>query len=188
MKELLFFISVALFFSSCEDNYVPKPRGYFRIDLPEKKYLQYSSDCPFAFEYPDYARVVPYQGNRDLYCSSNIEFYRFKGSLHLSYFKLNNDLTKHIEDSRTLVYKHTVRAEAIDEQVVSDVKDNKYGLVYNIAGNAASSIQFYLTDSANHFLRGALYFNVPPNSDSIAPVENFIKADIYHLLKTLQWK
>jgi gliding motility-associated lipoprotein GldD len=61
-------------------------------------------------------------------------------------------------------------------------------LIYEIGGNAASSIQFFLTDSTKHFIRGALYFNVAPNTDSISPVVDFVKKDIYHMIKTFEWK
>jgi hypothetical protein len=39
-------------------------------------------------------------------------------------------------------------------------------------GNAASSTQFYVTDSTTHFLRGVLYFYSAPNADSLKPVND----------------
>lgn len=63
-----------------------------------------------------------------------------------------------------------------------------YGLIYDIKGNAASEFQFHLTDSLNHFLVGSLYFNTPPNQDSIQPVLDFVKQDIEHLFSTFEWK
>jgi gliding motility-associated lipoprotein GldD len=61
-------------------------------------------------------------------------------------------------------------------------------MLYNIKGNTASSVQFYLTDSVNHFLRGSLYFDVKPNKDSLAPVINFIRGDIEHFMESFSWK
>ncbi|NOZ45910.1 MAG: gliding motility lipoprotein GldD, partial [Chlorobi bacterium] len=66
--------------------------------------------------------------------------------------------------------------------------DNVYGILYDIKGNAASSINFFVTDSTQHFLRGALYFNSKPNKDSLAPVVDFIRKDIVHLMETFKWK
>jgi gliding motility-associated lipoprotein GldD len=63
-----------------------------------------------------------------------------------------------------------------------------YGLIYDIEGNTASSLQFYVTDSTKHFIRGALYFNVRPNIDSVKIVLEFLKKDVLHLIQTLQWK
>jgi gliding motility-associated lipoprotein GldD len=64
-----------------------------------------------------------------------------------------------------------------------------FGLVYRIEGKeVASPFQFWVSDSSTHFLRGALYFSVRPNNDSLEPVINFIVKDIDHLLSTLEWR
>lgn len=96
---------------------------------------------------------------------------------------------KFLEDSRTLAYKHTIKAEAIDETLIRRDKQHVHGIVYEIRGaNTASSLQFFLTDSNNHFIRGALYFSVAPKNDSLAPVINFIKADVNHFINSFKWK
>jgi gliding motility-associated lipoprotein GldD len=85
--------------------------------------------------------------------------------------------------------KHITKANSIDEKIINNSNDRVFGLIYNISGSgAASTYQFYLTDSTSHFLRGALYFYFKPNNDSIAPVIDFIKQDINHLIKTFRWK
>ena len=177
-----------LFFVSCSSDFVPKPRGYFRIDFPEKKYVPYKSECDFTFETPVYSNVLPYKGAQNEKCWLNISYPKYSGTLHLSYFPLQNDLAKHTEDSRNLAYKHSVKAEAIEEYTVSDSAKSVYGVIYEINGNTASSLQFYLTDNISHFVRGALYFNAQPNSDSIAPVEKFIKADVDRMIRSFNWK
>ena len=60
-------------------------------------------------------------------------------------------------------------------------------LHFEVGGNAASALQFFATDSVHHFLRGALYFNVTPNADSLKPANQFLRADVEHLIKTLKW-
>jgi hypothetical protein len=37
-------------------------------------------------------------------------------------------------------------------------------------------------------LRGALYFRTATANDSLAPVIEYIKADMIHLLNTLEWE
>jgi hypothetical protein len=59
--------------------------------------------------------------------------------------------------------------------------------LYTVGGNSASRYQFAATDSVKHFLRGALYFDVTPNADSLQPVTDFLLKDIQHMLLTLQW-
>ncbi|MFH1319377.1 MAG: gliding motility lipoprotein GldD [Bacteroidota bacterium] len=181
--------ATACFLTSCGGDYVPKPRGFFRIDLPQKTYIEYNSDCPFLFEYPTYAMITPHVGVSTMPCWMNIDYPEFKGRLHLSYFALNNDLEKYLEDSRKLAYKHTIKAEAIDETLIKGDSARVHGLLYNIEGiSTASSVQFFLTDSTNHFLRGALYFNVSPRNDSLAPVINFIREDIFYFIESFRWK
>jgi hypothetical protein len=37
-------------------------------------------------------------------------------------------------------------------------------------------------------MRGALYFNVVPNIDSLKVVVDFLRKDIVHMIKTFEWK
>jgi gliding motility-associated lipoprotein GldD len=92
-----------------------------------------------------------------------------------------------VEDSRSLVYKHTIKADAIDESPVIRPEENVYGIIYDLRGNTASSLQFFLTDSIQNFIRGSLYFNTTPNSDSLAPVVGFIRKDIMHMIESFEW-
>jgi gliding motility-associated lipoprotein GldD len=186
MLILLAGLMLTLF--SCKEAPVPRPKGYFRIDLPEKQYLEFSEDAPYAFSYPAYARLQPYTGGQNSRFWYNMEFDRFRATLHLSYHQLEGKSGKELEDARDLVYKHASRANAINEIPLSDKERRVYGLLYEIEGNAASPIQFYLTDSSRHFLRGALYFRASPNADSIQPVVSFLKPDIEKLMNSLRWK
>ncbi len=171
---------------SCNNDYTPKPRGYFRIDLPKKAYKQTPDKLPYSFEYPKYSYLQAKENSPELYWI-NIVFPTLKAKVHLSYKPINNNADKYFNDAREFVYKHTVKADAISETVYDNPENKVYGLLYEIKGDAASNIQFYLTDSVNHFLRGALYFNALPNKDSLAPVVKFIKEDIQHLMETAQW-
>jgi gliding motility-associated lipoprotein GldD len=185
MRKPLF--CLLLLVAGCGNTYTPKPRGFFRIDFPKKAYQHYSSDCPFEFDYPVYAEVVKDQGRNVRPCWINIEFPKFKGTVHLSYLKIENNLAKYEEDSRNLTYKHTQKAESIEEITIHP-SERVYGIYYDIKGNTASSVQFTLTDSSRHFLRGALYFYTIPSSDSLAPVIDFIRKDVDYMIKTMRWK
>ncbi len=172
---------------ACGSEQLPKPRGYFRIDFPEKDYRMYQDSCPYSFEYPTFAEISPDNDALSEPCWININYPAMKAQIHITYMPVAKNAAKYLEESRSLAYKHTIKADAIDEKIYMDSLRNVYGTLYNIEGNAASSIQFYLTDSVKHFLRGALYFNVEPNKDSLAPVVNFINKDIEHLIETFQW-
>lgn len=185
---LLLFFSASLV--SCQnDDAKPKPRGYFRIGLPSKVgYVKYKNEeCDFSFEYPDYAEIQRYEADVTKPCWFNLSLKPFNGKLHLSYYRLNNDLPKYLEQTRDLAYRHTMKAQYINEQVFSNPKKKVYGLLYEIGGNAASSCQFYVTDSAKHFFRGALYFNCRPNADSLQPVNEYVTKDIIHIIESFEW-
>ncbi len=182
---LLVFILATL---SCEQPYSPKPKGYFRIDLPEKAYVDYDSTFPYQFQYPVYASVTndPHSPNEKYWV--NIEFKQFNATLHLSYKEVEGNLIEYLEDAHMLVTKHIPKADAIDDSLIENRDRQVFGLTYKIEGsNAASPYQFFVTDSASHFVRGALYFNSRPNNDSLQPVINFLVDDIEHLINTLHW-
>lgn len=181
-------IIILLAFATCSRSYTPKPRGYLRIDFPEKGYTLFDSACPYNFEYPVYSNIISDSGSITDPCWVNIEFPSFNGTIHISYKSVSGDLDRFVEDTRNLAYKHTVRADAIRETLYTDPSRNVHGILYDIKGNAASSLQFFLTDSNVHFLRGSLYFNVIPDKDSLAPVIGFFREDIIHLMETLNWK
>jgi len=182
-------ILLAVIAVSCSNDYSPKPSGYFRIDLPEKKYQPFDTLFPFYFDYPVYACIGHDPLAPDEPYWINVDFPRFRGRIHLSYKEVNGNLTKYTEDSRTMALKHMSKSTGITEQVVNIPDKKVYGLIYTIQGSgAASTYQFYLTDSTRNFVRGALYFSVSPNNDSLEPVISFIQSDIRHMVETFRWK
>lgn len=191
-KYFFLIVVSGLLLSSCEDEddkiYSPKPRGYFKIDFPEKKYISFDTTCPYRFEIPAYATISNDKHKNAEPCWYNISFPKFGATIHLSYKPVNNDLNVFLEDSRNFAIRHQIKATGLDESLVIRDSAKVYGLVYDIAGNTASSVQFYLTDSTHHFLRGALYFDAVPNIDSLKIVIDFLREDILHLVKTCEWK
>lgn len=196
MRFFIFFLcllsTVVCLLPSCgeddDETIAPKPRAYFRLAFPEKKYVTYDSVCPFTFDVPVYSKIEKDKNYRAEPCWLNMEFLSLNGTLHLTYHPLNGDINEYLEETNELASKHQIKASGIEEKLVSKDSSKVYGLIYEIGGNAASSIQFFLTDSTNHFIRGALYFNAAPNTDSIAPVVDFVRKDIYHMIETFEWK
>lgn len=190
----LYVLPVILLLSfSCRETAVPRPKGYFRIDLPEKKYVssQNSADklnLPLEFEYPSYGILSPDKENTRGPGFFNIEFPAFRAIIYLTYKDVRGDLASLIEQTYTMnVKNHVIKADAIDEQVIDNRENDVYGILYDLKGNAASAVQFFVTDSTKHYLRGSLYFMSEPNADSLAPVIEFFREDIRHLIETLKW-
>jgi gliding motility-associated lipoprotein GldD len=188
-----YFLLLTSFFYSCNSAPVPKPRGYFKIELPEKKYVLFDKPgYPYSFEYPVYGTVVKdstfFDDKPENEFWVNIDFPQFEGRLHMSYKQIGaNQFSKLVEDAFKMTSKHTLKATSIDEIPVAGGAGVR-GFVFDVGGNAATGKQFFVTDSVQHFLRGALYFNSAPNYDSIQPVEQFLYKDMQHIIQTLKWK
>lgn len=190
------FILLVLFSSflfSCGNDqqaYVPRPKGFNRIDLPAQTYQKLTEKHPYTFEYSKSARVVP-----DTFATAQkdwifIYYPQFKANIQLTYKNINNDpkrLQDYINDSFKLTGKHQVRASSIQAQKLVTTNDLT-AMIFKIEGDVPSPYQFYTTDSTKHFLRGAIYFSTATKNDSLAPVVNFIQKDMVHLLNTLQWR
>lgn len=190
------FCFLLIVFCGCQssENYVPKPRVYPKIDFPEKEERSFDeSDCPFTMSVPQYfafskdeAESGPYTNSDcwfDLHCAPLNSYYYF------SYISLRSgQLDELVEDAFEMADKHNVKANYRDEVKISNKEKKVYGLLFEINGPVAAPLQFYLTDSTEHFLRGSLYFNAKVNRDSLAPVYNFMKEDFNKMVETFQWK
>ncbi len=191
-KSILFFFPILIFFYGCGDESasVPRPRGYFRINLPLANYdTSYLNGTDFTFLQ---------NKNADFYFKSPdakeksytiLEYKKLKATFYLSYFSINDtNLAIMIDDCHALAYNHTGKADDIESVLVSEKLNKVHGLIYEFKGNAATPLQFYITDSTKHFLRGSLYFYARPNFDSIKPVLDYIRTDLDTMLSTLHWK
>ena len=185
---------VVLLATACNSDYPYRPRGYFKIDFPEKAYRKFDRPgFPYSFEYPVYAQIVQdtlfFEAKPENPFWINVDFPQFGSRIHLSYKEIGrNRFDSLVNDAFTLSYKqHTYKASAIEPEPFQTARGIS-GVFFNLRGNAATANQFFATDSVRHFLRGALYFSATPNEDSLHPVNNFLKADIEHLINTLEWK
>lgn len=187
-------VIITLLLFSCEADYSPKPRGYFRISFPEKSYRIFNEPgYPYTFEYPGYAHIVKDTSFFDKEPENpwwiNVVFPDFHGKIYISYKIIGKEysLERLVNDAYTMTYKNTVKADAIIPEMFQTPNDVS-GIFYNVTGNAATAKQFFATDSTHNFLRGALYFYTTPNADSLKPVVQFVQKDMWHLLETLKWK
>lgn len=195
MRKLIVIFFLVFLITGCSEKYTPKPRGYQRIDFPVKKYMYLDEKFPYGFEIPVYSKILPDDRNPDKPFWINVTIPENKAEIHISFYNFNKisessrkQLSGFIEESRELAYKHSFKADAIDERLFINHEKKVYGIVYKISGNAASPIQFYLTDSTRNFLRGALYIRSKPDIDSLQPVIQFLETDVIHLIETTFWK
>lgn len=193
MRYTISVLVLILSLSACKDStFQPKPHAYPRVYYPVKEFQLFDTNAPFSFSYPKYAVIVPHDDFKDgknpfWY---NIHYRPFNATLHLSYkeFKDRDEFNDLFEDTRKLAYKHDIKAEEINTIEVQNPSMNTTGLIYELKGNTATNLNFYISDGQKHFLRGALYFNAKTEIDSIQPMFDFLKADIIKMIETTKWK
>lgn len=193
MKPIALLSIIALLVISCNSEFTPKKRGYYRIDFPKHEYQTFDQPgYPYSFEYPVYAKIVKdttfFEANPENPYWINIEFPRFHGKVYISYKDVTgSDYTKLVNDAYKMTYKHSSKATEITDSAMR-TRNEVDGVFFNVGGNAATAKQFFLTDKTKHFLRGALYFDASPNEDSLSVVNDFLQEDLKHLINTLKWK
>ncbi len=194
-KWFVFCLPVCFSVFSCNSDYsAGKKKGYFHIDFPEKKYQPFDQPgYPYTFEYPVYAKVTKDSTFFEDKAGDwwiNIDVPQFAGRIYISYKPIdaNNKFDSLVRDGFKMAYKqHVDVSTGIEESQI--LTPNKVeGMYFSLGGNTATANQFFLTDSTKHFLRGALYFDAAPNSDSLGIVNDFLKKDLEHLINTLKWK
>jgi gliding motility-associated lipoprotein GldD len=179
--------------SSCNSDYTIRQKGYFRIDLPEHKYVTFDKPgYPYSFEYPVYANIVQdstfFETEPENPFWINIDFPSLNGKIYMSYKDVKkNQFDKLVDDAFKLTYKHSTKATGIKDSLMH-TPNGVTGIFFKVSGNAATARQFFVTDSTSHFLRGALYFDSTPNADSLGVVNDFLEVDMKHLINTLRWK
>ena len=210
---LIIVLSVCCFvLADCNSPYVSKKRGYYSIDLPKRQYQLFDQPgFPYSFEYPIYARIIQdttyFDNNPENNYWRNIDFPQFNARIFLSYKKIGghslykikqadgkyhdslgiNLFDKMVADAFTLTNKNDVVSSSINDSVMH-TDNGVSGVFFKVGGNAATAKQFFLSDTTKNFIRGALYFNVTPNADSLKPVQDFLQKDMDHIINTFKWK
>ena len=181
--SVVLFLAACVTVLSCREEVLPKPKAMLRLDFPEAVYGNYMGDCDFSF---DSNRLSNITAKSD--CSMILDYPKMKGSIYITYKKVDGNLKTLLTDAQKLSYEHVVKADNISEQPFINQEDKVYGMFYEVTGDAASQSQFYATDSLNHFVTGSLYFYAKPNYDSIYPAAIYLQKDIRRIMESLQWK
>lgn len=186
MRKFLNIILLPIFLlsvSSCQEEVMLKPKAQLRLQYPESNYKKLNSDCPYYFEFSSEANISTNQK-----CWANINYPKLKASINITYRPVENNLKELFVESEKLTFNHTIKADGISSLPFENKEHQTFGALFEVSGNAASPIQFHLTDSTKHFITGAVYFDVAPNYDSIKPAIAHIEKDIQRLMESTTWK
>jgi len=184
IKKSILVLTVLLVFMSCKKEALPKPSGFLRLEYPQKvAYQKIKIDCPFEFEIANSSTF-----SRNDKCWIKIKYPKLKAVINITYRPIKNNLRELLLEAEKLTTEHSIKADGISFIPYKDSINKVYGKVSDVTGNAASPMQFHITDSTKHFITGSLYFNVQPNYDSIYPAVKYLERDIIHLIETTKWK
>jgi gliding motility-associated lipoprotein GldD len=212
--KLSCFLLTIISLASCNSDYVPKRKGYFKIDLPATRTYQAFNQAgyPYSFEHPTDAVVVQdstfFEEKPENDYWINVDFPQYRCKFYLSYNIIGGKANYKVMDKRTGQYKDSMGMNTFDKLVkdafdlsskhiykATAKQDSAFrtpnginGVFFKVGGNAASPIQFFVTDTVRHFMRGSLYFDASPNADSVAPVAAFLTNDLRQLINTLKWR
>lgn len=194
MNKLVLLFSF-LVIISCQNgaNLIPKPRAYPKVEFPEKIYETFIyQDCPILkFEKPKYAKIVKDNTHKDQNqyhpCWFDLNIEKLQGRIHCSYIPIEHDsiFARLVKESFKVVDHVNRRSNFVEETVLK--KNDTGGVLFTFEGPAASQMQFFLTDTTNHFFKASLYFFSKTNPDSIAPIAEFIQDDMLHMIETFEW-
>ena len=190
-----FILTIIILMVACKDEgvYSPKPHMYPKVNYPAKEYSTFEEDyCDMTFEKPVYTQISQ---ERSFFeedplhpCWFDVNFPSLNGSLHFSYYPVESRkrFDELVGDAFTFAEKHDIKANYRTETAI----DNEHGLsgiLFDISGPVASPIQFFLSDSTEHFIRASLYFNNKVQPDSMAPIYSFVREDIERMIATMNF-
>lgn len=186
-KSLINSITLALIcltsLNSCKDDVLPKPKAQLRLEYKKPNYKPISTSCPYVFDISDQSQI-----RINDKCWINLEYLKLKASINMTYRPVDNNLNELLLEAEKLTFNHTIKADGISSIPYANKDTKVYGSIFEVSGNAASPLQFHVTDSLNHFITGAVYFNVQPNYDSIKPAISYLQEDIIRMIESLEWK
>lgn len=191
MKETKFFLILTLvvFIFSCkEEQFIPKPSTYKKLEMPDHSYTSTNDDCPYILRISNEYQVEKVSDENGQTCHKDINLGKLNGTIHLSYIKMTEPLSRYVNYINDKVDEHKIKASGISSEVYIDTSARTYATLFELKGDVASPFQFYITDSTDQFMSGVVYFNHIPNYDSLKPSLDYLKIDIEKMITTLQWK
>ena len=160
MSKRFFYISFLFFLilgvSGCRRVPVPKPYGYVRLTMPDTCYADaVPAGYPYRFDVSCNAEVLPVRGEHGERYWIDLHYPALNATVHCSYQPVQGNLRELTDDAIRFVYRHASHASSIPERGYENTETRVYGVLFDLEGNTASSMQFFVTDSLHHFFRAA---------------------------------
>jgi len=192
MKSYISSLLLIILFASCvqkQEPPVPKPTGYLRLTTPEVTYQHWDSILPFSFDYSNNAKLFFQYKGENVYWV-DIQYPSLSAVFKMTCFPVNDNLHSLMWNEEEQVMFHVERRMTDDIQfsTVNDPEERVFGRLYELEGkHVATPFKFWLTDSAQYFVKGTLYFDFTPNNDSLAPIIDYLKKDALYMIESWKW-
>lgn len=191
-KHTSFFAILSVLFivlSSCQQSSIPKPYGYIRLTMPDTCYADaVPAGYPYRFDVSCNAEVRSVLDDQGGQYWIDLRYPALNATVHCSYQSVRGNLRDLTDDAIRFVYRHASHASSIPERGYEHSDARVYGVLFDLEGNTASSMQFFVTDSVRHFFRAAVYCDCVPNADSLAPVYDYLHKDVVRMVESFEWR
>ena len=114
VPRAFYILSLLMVFIACNSDPRPRPKGYFNIDFPEKKYVLFDEPgYPYTFEYPVYGKVLKdstfFEAKAENPYWVNLDFPELAGRIHISYKTIGeaNKFDELVQDAFKMTSKHS---------------------------------------------------------------------------------
>lgn len=178
---------VALLLTACEDeNFIPKPPTYLRLELPNHTYKSYEDPCGFSFDLAELYSMDSLVSPSN--CNRKIDLGPLNGTLFIYYWDMDQPLSYYVNNANDEVGNHKLKATLINDERLVYRNKRVFGTRFELQGDVATPFQFYLTDSTERFLYAEVLFNSTPNYDSMRPTLDYFKKDLEQIIKSFKWR
>ena len=166
-------------FFSCVDSNLPKQSAFLRIEFPEPNYI--NLNFFYNLSAADINVINPKQ--------FSLNYPKMNLVVDMSLNKISNaeDLENNFRDFSLTLETHSKKSNGMFVREYEDIDNRVYAKIFEMRGDVASPIQFYLTDSISNFINGSLNLKFKSKYDSIFPTIQYVKNDILVLVESLNW-
>lgn len=186
--KILFPFGLFLFIFSCnESNYLPREKGFLRLEFEKPTYDTFSNESSgLNFIYNDAYSTFEIVSDEKIV----LGYKDIKISIVLSDVELENlsSFEESLQNFYMFLEPHRKKSNQISIKEFTSADNNRFAKVFEMRGPVASPLQFYVTDSTNHFLFGSMNIMEKSDYDSIYPSIMYVKNDIFSIIESVNWE
>ena len=186
--KILFLFGFLLFLFTCDEtNYLPKEKGFLRLEFEKPTYDTFFNESSgLNFIYNDAYSTFEIVSDEKIV----LGYKDIKISIVLSDVGLENlsSFEESIQNFYMFFEPHRKKSNQISIKEFTSADNNRCAKVFEMRGPVASPLQFYVTDSTNHFLFGSMNIMEKSDYDSIYPSVMYVKNDIFSIIESVNWE